>query len=91
MRRLHSNEMKVYIDAKAFGYEPEKLVAAGESCGPDRSAGYCTHPRAGLYSLVPSEIAGKGGYVDNYYQIGGLDRHVPESVTFYPIVQPIVL
>lgn len=91
MRRLHGNEMKVYIDAKAFGYEPARLVAAGESCGPDRSAGYCTHPSAGLYTLVPPESAGKGGYVDNYYQIGGLDRHVPGSVTFYPIAQPVLL
>ncbi|MDA9406503.1 MULTISPECIES: trypsin-like peptidase domain-containing protein [unclassified Bradyrhizobium] len=91
MRRLHSNEMKVYIDAKAFGYDPSKLVAAGQSCGPGLSAGYCTHPCATLYSLVPPAEPGKSGYVNNYYQIGGLDRHVPESVTFYPIVQPIAL
>lgn len=91
MRRLHSNEMKVYIDANAFGYEPAQLRAAGESCGADRSGGYCTHPDAGLYSLVPPAVAGKGGYVDNYYQIGGLDRRVPESVTFFPILQPLLL
>jgi len=91
LRRLHSNEMKVYIEARAHGYDPEKLMAAGESCGTDREAGYCTHPLAGLYSLVPPGAPGKRGYFDNYYHIGGLDRSVPESVTFFPIVQPIVL
>lgn len=92
MRRLHSRaEMKVYIDAEAFGYDPKTLVASGQSCGPGRSAGYCTHPDAGLYSIVPPGAPGKGGYVNNYYQIGGLDRQIPESVTFYPIAQPTML
>jgi hypothetical protein len=91
LRRLHGNEMKVYIDAKAFGYDPEKLVAAGQSCGPGLAAGYCTHPDAGLYSLVAPSVPGKGGYLDNYYQIGGLDRQTPRSVTFFPIAQPVVL
>jgi hypothetical protein len=91
LRRLHSNEMKVYIDARAHGYHPEKLMAAGESCGKDRTAGYCTHPLAGLYSLVPPGKPGKGGYIENYYQIGGLDRRFPASVTFFPIAQPIAL
>jgi hypothetical protein len=66
-------------------------MAAGESCGKDRAAGYCTHPCAGLYSLVPPGAPGKGGYIENYYQIGGLDRSVPGSVTFFPIAQPIAL
>jgi hypothetical protein len=66
LRRLHSNEMKVYIEARAHGYDPEKLMAAGESCGKDRAAGYCTHPLAGLYSLVPPGAPGKGGYIENY-------------------------
>lgn len=91
LRRLHSNEMKVYIEARAQGYEPEQLMAAGESCGKDRAAGYCTHPKAGLYSLVPPGAPGKGGYIENYYQIGGLDRSVPGSVSFFPIAQPIIL
>jgi hypothetical protein len=91
LRRLHSNEMKVYIEAKAHGYDPEKLVAAGESCGKDRAAGYCTYHLAGLYSLVPPGMPGKGGYWENYYQIGGLDRSVPGSVTFFPIWQPLLL
>ena len=91
LRRLHGNEMKVYIDAKAQGYAPERLVAAGESCGTERREGYCTHERAGLYSLVPPGAPGKGGYFDSYYLIGGLDRQVPRAVTFYPVLQPFVL
>jgi hypothetical protein len=91
LRRLHSNEMKVYIEARAHGYDPEKLMAAGESCGKDRAKGYCTHPFAALYHLVPPGLPGRGGYFENSYHIGGLDRSVPASVTFFPILQPIAL
>jgi hypothetical protein len=91
LRRLHSDEMKVYIDTNVFGYDPAKLKAAGESCGEGDSAGYCTHKGAGLYHLVPPAEPGKGGYFDNAYQIGAHDRRVPRSVTFFPIIQPVIL
>ena len=91
LRRLHSDEMKVYIDAEAHGYNPATLMAAGETCGRDRAAGYCTHPCAGLYRLVPPGAPGKGGYFDNAYHIGAHDRVVPRSVTFFPIAQPLLI
>jgi hypothetical protein len=91
LRRLHSDEMKVYIDTNVQGYDPAKLIAAGESCGKGDAAGYCTHPAAGLYHLVPPGEPGKGGYINNAYHIGAHDRRVPRSVTFFPILQPAVL
>ena len=91
LRRLHSPEMKVYIDTNVHGYDPAKLMAAGESCGKGDAAGYCTHQCAGLYHLVPPGEPGKGGYFDNAYQIGAHDRRVPRSVTFFPIIQPAVI
>jgi hypothetical protein len=91
LRRLHSDEMKVYIDTNVHGYDPAKLMAAGETCGKGDAAGYCTHQGAGLYHLVPPGAPGKGGYFDNAYQIGAHDRRVPRSVTFFPIIQPAVL
>ena len=90
LRRLHSNEMKVYITAEAQGYDPIKLAAAGESCGHPTTR-YCTHPQAGLYSTVAPGAPGKGGYVENYYQIGDLDRSPPGSSTFWPFWQPVFL
>jgi hypothetical protein len=91
LRRLHSGETKVYIDTEVHGYDPTVLMAAGETCGKDRAAGYCTNPRAGLYHVVPPGAPGKGGYFDNAYQIGAHDRVVPRSVTFFPIAQPLAI
>jgi hypothetical protein len=91
LRRLHGNEMKVYIDTKYHGYDPAVLMAAGESCGQEHGTGYCTHPRAGLYHLVPPGAPGKGGCVGDAYRIGGYDRNVSRAVTFFPVVQPLAI
>lgn len=94
LRRLHDHDTKVYIETKAQGYDPAKLKEAGESCGGEGAAGYCTHPCAGLYRLVPPGQPGKGEYINNAYHIGSYEKargRYPRTVTFFPILQPVIL
>lgn len=91
LRRLHDPDTRVYINADIFGFKPEAL----RECGPGPGGGYCVHPEAGRYRLAEPVSGAPGGYVDNAYHIGAHDRaktrDVPGSVTFFPILQPVVL
>ena len=87
---------KIYIyTGDSFGYSEEELVAAGQRCGRD-TVRLCTHPDAGLFSLVPAKPTAEGtprprAYFDNAYHIGDLDLKPPYTKTFFPILEPAVV
>lgn len=59
----------------------------GVECFGD-SVKLCTHIAAGRYSIVPgTELK----YFDNTYHFGDLQAKNPNSVTFFPIFQPIAV
>ncbi len=56
----------------------------------------CTHPNAGLFSLVPAKPTAEGkprphAYFDNAYHIGDLNLRPPYTKTFFPILEPAVV
>ena len=75
---------KVYIYPDQFGFKPEEL----KDCIP-RDTPLCPHPEAGRYSTVKPRPPATGGYWDNAYHYGG-DKN-GTTVTFFPILQPVVL
>lgn len=77
----------VYIDPPVFGMTAECLTKKGETCD-----GYCTHGDAGRMSLVQAKAPARGGYFDNAYHYGDLGPGKPlsNSVTFFPILEPLL-
>jgi hypothetical protein len=88
----------VYIYPGAFGTTAEEIRALyiGSHCVTE-SIHLCTHPDAGLYSLVAPKPPSTGKYWDNAYHYGDRTRKssdgksVANSVTFFPILQPIII
>ncbi len=80
----------VYIYPEAFGFSSTELEAKGYRCF---KAGMhlCEHPEAGPYSLVTSTPGSDGSYIDNAYHYGNLTLKQPNSVTFFPIAQPLLI
>lgn len=89
IRRFNSQGY-VYIYPADFGFTVAALSAEGQFCDV-RSVERCTHPCAGRYSLVTPGNGAKGGYVDNAYHYGDLKAEKPNSVTFFPILQPLAI
>ncbi|MCX5512988.1 trypsin-like peptidase domain-containing protein [Kaistia algarum] len=93
-------QAKIYIyTGDSFGYTTGELLAMGQSCDV-RTIHLCTHPDAGLFSLVspkPLPPTEPGlpeqrrplAYFDNTYHIGARDLPTPNSVTFFPIIEPL--
>ena len=55
-----------------------------------RSNHLCQYPEAGRYSLVKPASPDKGGLWNNYYHYGEISIE-NESVTFFPILQPLIV
>ncbi|NEK35626.1 trypsin-like peptidase domain-containing protein [Rhizobium leguminosarum] len=77
----------VYIDPPVFGMTAEALGREQQICD-----GYCTHVDAGRMQLVTPINNAPGGYFDNAYHYGDLAAGNPKSnsVTFFPILEPVV-
>jgi hypothetical protein len=77
----------VYIDPPVFGMTAEALRREQQMCD-----GYCTHADAGRMHLVRPINNAPGGYFDNAYHYGELTAGNPKSnsVTFFPILEPVV-
>lgn len=90
LRELHTRG-EVYIYPGQFGYTSEILRAEGQYCDTP-SVHYCTHPDAGIYSTVKPLPGASGGYIDNAYHYGWRRDTAAKagSVTFFPIIEPVV-
>lgn len=104
--RTFQEDGTVYIYAKRFGLEGQLdrrpdgsiflNVAGGSYRCFDRSNILCEHPDAGRYSTVspkpPASNSTWQTYWDNAYHYGDLGRDPKQgSVTFWPILQPLVV
>ncbi len=90
IKRFHK-EGHVYIYPEPFGFASTELTNLGYYCDTS-SVHLCVHPQAGRYSLVRAKEGSTGAYWDNAYHYG--DRVVGRnggSVTYYPILQPIIV
>lgn len=89
LRGFH-NKGAVYIYPGPFGTSSTELKAMGSPCF-EPSVHYCEHPEAGRYSVVTPKPGSPGGYIDNAYHYGDLSLTRPNSVTFFPIAQPLLI
>lgn len=80
----------VYIYPDDFGYNAGELRASGQHCF-NPSLERCEHPQAGRLSLVKPRPGAKGGYWENAYHYGDLSLRKPNSVTFFPVAQPLAI
>jgi len=88
---------KVYIDTGAFGFDADALAASGQDCDLC-SVRYCTVGGLRLYNFASPQNGQTGAYWNNAYHYGDRSK-VPcdavgarsGSVTFFPLLQPIVL
>lgn len=80
----------VYIYPEPFGYSSEELEKTGNRCYCP-SVHYCTHRDARFFSLVTPKPGYPGGYIDNAYHYGDRGLKPPNSVTFFPILQPLMI
>ena len=80
----------VYIYPSSFGFTSDELVKQGFQCHTP-SVHYCRHPDVGVFSIVSPKDDLSGGYLDNAYHYGDRSLSNPASVTFFPIVQPLVI
>jgi len=83
VRAFHTRG-NVYIYPDQFGYSARELTG----CIP-RVTPLCLHPDAGRYSTVEPRPPTPGGFWDNAYHYGGEKND--NTVTFFPIVQPVIL
>ncbi|MER8512120.1 serine protease [Mesorhizobium sp. M1060] len=96
--RTFHNQGDVLIYSSAFGLRDEDIEAmecpAGSGhhcqCWKSRSNHLCQHPEAGRYSMVKPASPDKGGFWSNYYHYGEISIE-NESVTFFPILQPLIV
>jgi hypothetical protein len=79
-----NNRGTVYIYPDQFGFKADEL----KGCIP-RDTPLCPHPDAGIYSTVKPRPPATGGFWDNAYHYGG-DKN-GTTVTFFPILQPVIL
>lgn len=92
LRSFHANGA-VYIYPKDFGFSSTELEAKGYRCFTSGMS-LCEHCEAGLYSRVTPKPGSDGGYIDNAYHYGNLSpspNQQPNSVTFFPIAQPLII
>jgi hypothetical protein len=82
--RVFYDRGKVYFYPEQFGYNPKDL----NGC-ITRDTPLCPLPVDGRFSLVTPRPPATGGYWDNAYHYGG-DKN-GTTVTFFPILQPLVL
>jgi len=80
-------EAHVYIYADTFGYQAGQLNGCTQESKP-----VCMAPEdVGLMRLVEPINGKAGSYWDNAYHIGPVDAGRDGTVTFFPILQPIML
>jgi hypothetical protein len=88
--RVFHNKGYVYIYPGSFGYESTDPPFSRERC--DRSSIHlCTKSDAGRYSLAAPKPGHTAGYWENAYHYGDRDHGGTGSVTFFPILQPVVI
>nr|WP_295463865.1 serine protease [Mesorhizobium sp.] len=96
LKEFHTSG-KVYIDTGAFGFNADALAASGQDCDLC-SVRYCTVDGVWLYNFASPQKSQAGAYWNNAYHYGDRSK-VPcgaagsrsGSVTFFPLLQPIVL
>lgn len=81
---------RVYIYPSDFGFTDMELEKHGV-CLRGRGSIKCEHPDAGRYSTVTPWPPAKGRYWDNGYHYGDQAWERGTTVTFFPILQPIVI
>ncbi|ESZ10154.1 hypothetical protein X737_32140 [Mesorhizobium sp. L48C026A00] len=81
------SEGAVYIYPDTFGYTPSEL----SGCSAIKNVPLCLHSSAGRMQLVTPKGDRKGGYFDNAYHYGNHGAENGGSVTFFPILQPLVI
>ncbi len=80
----------VYVYPDSFGYTSDDPVFYGQRCCK-RSIHLCTTNEAGRYSLATAKPGTVAGYRDNAYHYGECDGGDGSTVTFFPILQPVLL
>jgi hypothetical protein len=75
----------VYIYSDDFGYTPSELP------GCLGRHGLCQHLEAGRFSTVHPRPPAQGGYWNNAYQYGDARPGTRQTVTFWPILQPLAV
>ena len=87
LRKFHE-QGTVFAYARDFGH----VVSDKSKCLPGSDDNkLCVLEGAGRYCLAPVRNGAEGGYWNNHYRYGE-DRHGNhDTVTFFPILQPVVL
>jgi len=86
-----SGRGSVYVYPGSFGYQTGELVAKGERCATDRSLHLCTMQDAGRLARATPKPGSEAGYWVNAYHFGNVDEGDGGTVTFFPILQPVVI
>jgi len=89
IRQFHQDGF-VYVYPTSFGYTSDDPVFADQKCCK-RSVHLCTKSEVGRYSRAIARTGADTAYVDNAYHFGDCDRGEGSTVTYYPIIQPIVI
>jgi hypothetical protein len=88
--RQFNDQGFVYIYPDSFGYKSSDPEFKTERCYT-RSIHLCTKSEAGRYSLANPKPGVTAGYWDNAYHYGDLDQGDGGTVTFFPILQPVII
>lgn len=88
--RMFHTRGEVYIYPETFGFSSQELEGQSERCHKP-AMHYCTHPQAGLFSRVTPKPGVSGSFLDNAYHYGDRFLAKPNSVTFFPIAQPLAI
>jgi hypothetical protein len=80
----------VYVHPSSFGYEADDPVFEGQC---DKSGGIrlCKKGDAGRYSLATPRPGATADYWDNAYHFGDRDPPNGGSVSYFPILQPVLI
>jgi len=89
LHAFHANGA-VYIYPEPFGFSSGELESTGHRCFMN-GAHLCEQSAAGRYSVVTPKPGSDGGYIDNAYHYGDRSLKQPNSVTFFPIAQPLLI
>lgn len=91
IQRFHK-EGHVYVYPSSFGFgSHEELLVQNEECFPRGSFYLCKKRDAQRYSLAAPKPGSPAGFWDNAYHYGELSGKSGNSVTFFPILQPIAI